>query len=223
MGMSGFLWDPITNMWDAEPEVWDQLIQAKPAAAELRTMSIRNYDKLIILYGKDRDTGKHAETGPDMLKRGARKNLKRSSTSSLTIDEVDEMISVNVASLENTEEHGQDKQNQPTNGEPTSSSYLETLTPIRNKKSKHDHLDGMADMLRGGMDNLSNAINRLSTMPPIPANEIWQMVKEMNLERHLSNKAYIVLCKNADMCRTLMGCPQEDRKILLLTMMSPED
>ncbi|XP_059275266.1 uncharacterized protein LOC132029885 [Lycium ferocissimum] len=92
-----------------EPEVWDQLIQAKPAAAELRTMSIRNYDKLIILYGKDRATGKHAETGPDMLKRGARKNLKRSSTSSLTIDEVDEMISVNLASLENTEEHGRDK------------------------------------------------------------------------------------------------------------------
>ncbi|XP_060197931.1 uncharacterized protein LOC132626919 [Lycium barbarum] len=124
MGMSGFSWDPITNMWDAEPEVWDQLIQAKPAAAELRTMSIRNYDKLIILYGKDRATGKHAETGPDMLKRGARKNLKRSSTSSLTIDEVDEMILVNAASLENTEEHGQDKQNQPTNGEPTSKHRL---------------------------------------------------------------------------------------------------
>ncbi|KAK6791489.1 hypothetical protein RDI58_010570 [Solanum bulbocastanum] len=82
VGMSGFAWNPITNMWDAEPK-------AKLEAADLRTKSIRNYEKLMMLYGKDRASGKHAEAGPDMLKRGANKNLKRSSTSSLTIEEVD--------------------------------------------------------------------------------------------------------------------------------------
>ncbi|KAM3218161.1 hypothetical protein P3L10_022691 [Capsicum annuum] len=29
-GMNGFAWDPITYEWDAEPEVWAQLIQVKP-------------------------------------------------------------------------------------------------------------------------------------------------------------------------------------------------
>ncbi|KAH0682736.1 hypothetical protein KY290_021332 [Solanum tuberosum] len=61
MGMSRFAWNPITNMWDAESEVWDQLIQAKPEATDLRTKSIRNCDKLMMLYGKDRASGKHAE------------------------------------------------------------------------------------------------------------------------------------------------------------------
>ena len=26
-GMSGFAWNPSTHLWDAEPEVWDALIQ----------------------------------------------------------------------------------------------------------------------------------------------------------------------------------------------------
>ncbi|KAH0715003.1 hypothetical protein KY284_007908 [Solanum tuberosum] len=60
MGMIGFAWEPITNMWNVEPEVLDQLIQAKHEATDLRTKSIRNYDKLIMLYGKDRASGKHA-------------------------------------------------------------------------------------------------------------------------------------------------------------------
>ncbi|CAK8540884.1 unnamed protein product [Lathyrus sativus] len=34
-GLSGFGWDSTTNMWIAEDEVWNKLIEAKPEAAEL--------------------------------------------------------------------------------------------------------------------------------------------------------------------------------------------
>ncbi|MCE3051589.1 hypothetical protein HAX54_050270, partial [Datura stramonium] len=155
---------------------------AKPEAADLKVKSFRNYDKLVMLYGKDRATGKHAETDSDMLKRNAHKNLKRSSTDSLTIDDVDEMIYMNTASLENIERHEQAEQTQPTNDAPTSNVYPEAPTPAKNKKSKDDHLEGMTDILRGGIDNLASAINQLSSIPPIPENEIWKMVQEMNLE-----------------------------------------
>ncbi|XP_019260030.1 PREDICTED: mitogen-activated protein kinase mpkC-like [Nicotiana attenuata] len=124
----------------------------------------------------NRATGKQAETGADMVKRGARNNLRKSSDSSLTIDEVDELISMNAASLENIEEHGQHEQYQSTQEARKSNAYSEVPTSSRNKKSKHDHLEGMADMLRGGMNNFANAIKRLSTMPPIPESEIWQML-----------------------------------------------
>lgn len=40
------------------------------------------------------------------------------------------------------------------------------------KKSKHEHLEGMTGMLRGGMDNLAGAINRLSSLSPISKTEI---------------------------------------------------
>ncbi|MCD7461252.1 hypothetical protein HAX54_045745 [Datura stramonium] len=120
----------------------------------------------------DRAIRKHVESGSNMLKRNAHKNLKISSTDSLTIDDVDEMIYMNTASLENIEGHEQAEQTQPTNDAPTSNVYPKAPTPAKNKKSKHDHLEGMTDILRGGMDNLASAISRLSSMPPIPENEI---------------------------------------------------
>ncbi|KAF3626707.1 hypothetical protein FXO37_30248 [Capsicum annuum] len=110
LGKSGFAWDPITHKWDAEPEVWDQLIQAKPQADEFKNKSFQNYEKLVMLYGKDRATEKHAET--------------------------------------------------------------EAPAPTRNKKSKHEHLEGMTDVLRSGMDNWASAINRLSSLPPISETKI---------------------------------------------------
>ncbi|KAF3615833.1 hypothetical protein FXO38_34891 [Capsicum annuum] len=171
-GMSGFAWDPITHKWDTEPEVWDQLIQAKPQVAELKNKSFRNYEKLVMLYGKDRATGKHAETGSDMLKRNAHKYSKNSSADSFIIDEIDEMGYINTNSLEDMEGHEQGDQSQTTNDAPTPNVYSEAPTPTKNKKSKHDHLEGMTDMLRGGMDNLAGAINRLSPLPPIFENEI---------------------------------------------------
>ncbi|PHT35800.1 hypothetical protein CQW23_23500 [Capsicum baccatum] len=92
-GMSGFAWDPITQKWDAKLEVWDQLIQ-------------------------DRATGKHAETGLDMLKRNAYKNLRKLSVDSLTIDEIDDMDFINIDSLKDTVGHEQGDQSQETNDVP---------------------------------------------------------------------------------------------------------
>ncbi|PHT60236.1 Pentatricopeptide repeat-containing protein [Capsicum baccatum] len=60
--------------------------------------------------------------------------------------------------------------------------YSEELAPTRNKKSKHEHLEGMSGMFRGGMDNLAGAINRLSPLQPISENKIWNMLEELDLE-----------------------------------------
>ncbi|KAF3643064.1 putative NAC domain-containing protein 66-like [Capsicum annuum] len=81
--------------------------KVKPQAAELKNKSFRNYEKLVMLYGKDRATEKHAETGSDMLKRNAHKNPKKSSADSFTIDEIDEMGYINTDSLKDMEVHEQ--------------------------------------------------------------------------------------------------------------------
>ncbi|PHT42651.1 hypothetical protein CQW23_16676 [Capsicum baccatum] len=107
-----------------------------------------------------------------MLKRNAHKNSKNSSADSFTIDEIDELGYINTNSLEDMKGHEQGDQSQTTNDAPTPNVYSEASAPTRNKKSKHDHLEGMTGMLRGGMDNLAGAINRLSPLPPISENEI---------------------------------------------------
>ncbi|KAF3668482.1 hypothetical protein FXO38_08039 [Capsicum annuum] len=80
---------------------------------------------------------------------------------------------------------------------PIPNAYSEELAPTRNKKSKHEHLEGMSGMFRGGMDNLAGAINRLSPLQPISENEIWNMLEELDLESGVNTKAYTFLCRNA--------------------------
>ncbi|XP_019431498.1 PREDICTED: L10-interacting MYB domain-containing protein-like [Lupinus angustifolius] len=65
-GLSGFAWDPTTKRWCAEEEVWQQLIEKNPNAEEWMKKPIANYDKMMILYGKDRAIGQHAETAKDI-------------------------------------------------------------------------------------------------------------------------------------------------------------
>ncbi|KAM3217108.1 hypothetical protein P3L10_026551 [Capsicum annuum] len=126
---------------------------------------------------------------------------------------------INIDSLEDMEGHEQGNQSQAPRDVPTHTVYSEEPTHSRNKKSKHDHLEGMTDMLRGGMDNLAGAINRLSPLPPISEIEIWNMLEELDLEPRVNIKAYIFLCQNASACRILIGCLREQRKNLLLEML----
>ncbi|KAK9288926.1 hypothetical protein L1049_017397 [Liquidambar formosana] len=57
-GMSGFAWNPETQLFEAENEVWKELIQANAAAATWRHTRICHYDKLFELFAKDRATDK---------------------------------------------------------------------------------------------------------------------------------------------------------------------
>ncbi|PHT25110.1 hypothetical protein CQW23_20031 [Capsicum baccatum] len=172
-----------------------------------------------MLYGRDRATEKHAETSSDMLKRNANKNLKKLSVDSITIDDIDEMGYINTDSLKDMEGHELGDQSQTTNDAPTPNVYSEAPTPTRNKKFKHEHLEVMTGVLRGGMDNLASAINWLSSLLPISETEIWNILEELDLESGVDTKAYIFLCQNASVCRILIGCPKEQCKDLLSQMM----
>ncbi|WJX69211.1 hypothetical protein P8452_53489 [Trifolium repens] len=50
----GFSWNSITRRFEAEEEVWKDLIREKPHAAKWKTMQIKHYDVLRELLGIDR-------------------------------------------------------------------------------------------------------------------------------------------------------------------------
>ncbi|KAK2424531.1 hypothetical protein QL285_034882 [Trifolium repens] len=52
--LSGFSWNSITRRFEAEEEVWKDLIREKPHAAKWKTMQIKHYDVLRELLGIDR-------------------------------------------------------------------------------------------------------------------------------------------------------------------------
>ncbi|QHN83866.1 L10-interacting MYB domain-containing protein [Arachis hypogaea] len=68
-GLSGFSWNPITKMFEAEAEVWEELIKAKPEVKKWMRTPIKHYDKLFEIYGTDKATEKHAESAKEKVKR----------------------------------------------------------------------------------------------------------------------------------------------------------
>ncbi|KAL4317121.1 hypothetical protein AHAS_Ahas15G0353400 [Arachis hypogaea] len=67
-GLSGFSWNSITKIFEAEVEVWEELIKTKPEVKKWMRTSIKHYDKLFEIYGTDRTTGKYAESAKEKVK-----------------------------------------------------------------------------------------------------------------------------------------------------------
>ncbi|XP_068483377.1 uncharacterized protein [Phaseolus vulgaris] len=65
-GLSGFAWNQTTKLFEAEDEVWSELIKAKPSAAKWRFNPIRHYDLMEELWSNDRATGSQVRTTHDM-------------------------------------------------------------------------------------------------------------------------------------------------------------
>ncbi|GJV72014.1 Myb/SANT-like domain-containing protein [Tanacetum coccineum] len=85
VSLSGFSWDPITKLMNAEDEVWEALIKEKPEAAKLRTKPIHHYNEMLELFAKDRATGEGAVTAKERNNR-----IKQNGQTTETIDELDD-------------------------------------------------------------------------------------------------------------------------------------
>ncbi|KAI9083242.1 hypothetical protein K1719_034774 [Acacia pycnantha] len=99
-GMSGFSWNSSTHTWEAEDQVWEQLIEVKPKAAYWRNTPLPNYEKMMSLYGNDRATGNECDTPSNM-----KKNMKKRGISipppSPFENEVDLLLSQNNLTFQN--------------------------------------------------------------------------------------------------------------------------
>ncbi|KAL5219656.1 hypothetical protein ABZP36_020340 [Zizania latifolia] len=93
---SGFKWSAMTKKFCAEPHVWREIIERKPEAKKWMVKTIDHYDRLLELFGKDRESctavgshkgtpAKKARKDPPKEKpqRTPSKGLKLSDTKSL--------------------------------------------------------------------------------------------------------------------------------------------
>ncbi|XP_035832310.1 uncharacterized protein At2g29880 isoform X3 [Helianthus annuus] len=122
--LSGFSWNSETQLIEAEDEVWDKLIDAKPDAAALKTKKVSNFNEMLQLFAKDRASGAHAETAKE---RNAR--LKENDSINIeTVPDVDDFCAANDVVLESQCNTDDDIQVLP----PTSSRAKKCWIQIRN-------------------------------------------------------------------------------------------
>ncbi|KAK4285694.1 hypothetical protein QN277_002357 [Acacia crassicarpa] len=53
-GLSGFSWSPLTKLFEADNQVWDDLIKRKPNARKWKNTPVLHYDKLYELFSADK-------------------------------------------------------------------------------------------------------------------------------------------------------------------------
>ncbi|KAH7668997.1 Cytochrome c/b562 domain-containing protein [Dioscorea alata] len=215
-GMSGFAWNLTKEMWEAEPEVWQHLIEAKLEAAEWMNKSIRNYDKLVQLYGQDRATGQHDETASEMRRRISQNSTNRSGGphSGNTIDDIDFMVSQNTANIENLGENEIEFAEEASPEAPRSS---------KSKKAKRSDSRDDSKYLKVSNTVLgvtTQILNKLGPNPDsIKASDVWATLMNLGFSQPFLNKTYLFLMKDPKMLEAVMGCSYEHRKSLLLLSM----
>ncbi|KAI5677727.1 hypothetical protein M9H77_08677 [Catharanthus roseus] len=95
--LSAFAWNPITKLWTAEPEVWDDLLRENPLAEKWKNKPISNYESMEELFAKDHATGEGDTTAKVKQKRWESEENGQQVNS---IDEIDHLVSQNVIQLE---------------------------------------------------------------------------------------------------------------------------
>ncbi|XP_039123465.1 uncharacterized protein LOC120260088 [Dioscorea cayenensis subsp. rotundata] len=232
-GMSGFAWNPTSEMWHAESEVWQHLIETKPEAAEWMTKRVRNYEKLVQLYGQNRATGVQAETASEMRRR--RRNKINSSEN--TIDEIDLLVSQNTVNLENLgensntvvqESEGEDEAspmatNQQSQTQAPSSSRHKKRKEMNNDDDNCDKVGTTIEKVADAILQSTNILVQASATNPTKDYNIWGMLKDLGISHPILRKAYRFLIKDSKLLDGLIRCPIEERKSLLLSWLDCGD
>ncbi|ESW26366.1 hypothetical protein PHAVU_003G113600 [Phaseolus vulgaris] len=74
--LTGFAWNQSSKKFEADDEVWDSLIQAKPFADKWCVNSIRNYDLMEEPWSNDRATGNGGRTLRQATRHGPMENIR---------------------------------------------------------------------------------------------------------------------------------------------------
>ncbi|CAJ2651574.1 unnamed protein product [Trifolium pratense] len=175
-GMSGFSMNPTTQLWDAEPEVWDALIASKQKAAYWRNVPLPNYEKMVTLYGPNRADGDES---------GTLKETRKQSSSVIdedfveTIHDIDGHVARNEVNLEGFDTPHFDftvPETQSSDPSPIASgSKKKKLKVAKNKESNNEMIEMkesmnmVAEALREGNEIMRE--RQKYDLPPISGEE----------------------------------------------------
>lgn len=178
---------------------------------------MRNYDKLVELYGKDRS----AEQSSDRRKLVKLSKKRKGIQNSINIEDIDNIIFENNGAYEDYDtyenENGtNDIEDVPAMDTPTSETPIDAPV-IRAKKPKQVSKENLSDVLDRGLSSIAAAINNMAP-PLLPANELWSIISRLGLEVDEGPKAYMALIRDRALLTGFLGFPPERRKEFVISM-----
>ncbi|XP_028785416.1 uncharacterized protein At2g29880-like [Neltuma alba] len=211
-GLSGFAWNPSTQLWEAEDEVWDQLIESKPKAANWRDTPFPNYNKMIILYGNNRASGEGTHTIGEMRKRHHSINEEDFLDTGNNTEDVASQHNINMEHFEILD----NSVNQDNSLEVASASSKKKQK-VNSNKEKDSELSEIKDV----MSEIAQAIRESTRkIPQVSGEEVWNMIKDCGVSTTYIAKIYKALMGDDGLLRTFVECPLVGRKDLLMEIMN---
>ncbi|KAL0317479.1 UNVERIFIED_CONTAM: hypothetical protein Sangu_2162200 [Sesamum angustifolium] len=116
---SGFAWNPKSQLFEVEPEVWKDMLEANPNATKWRYTRIQNYDKLERLFAKDRAKGKGAVSAKEKSRQWQEENIDLTNSSIHEVESPDTYV----------------KPNSPTNASSQKNADVSTKATVLKRKA----------------------------------------------------------------------------------------
>ncbi|KAA8519285.1 hypothetical protein F0562_013541 [Nyssa sinensis] len=90
---SGFGWDNDKKCVVAKPPVWEEYIKSYKGAAMFKNKSLPHFEELLIIFGKDRATGRNAQTVADVVEELDKESAENETKTEDGLDENDASLS----------------------------------------------------------------------------------------------------------------------------------
>ncbi|KAA8522293.1 hypothetical protein F0562_012966 [Nyssa sinensis] len=90
---SGFGWDNDKKCVVAEPLVWEEYMKSHKGAAMFKNKSLTHFEELLIIFGKDRATGRNAQTVADVVEELDKEGAENETNTGYGLDENDASLS----------------------------------------------------------------------------------------------------------------------------------
>lgn len=193
--------------------------------------SIRNYDKLVQLYGQDKATEEYAKIASEI-----RQRLAATGTNDFmdTIDGIDYMVSQNEVILESFEVFHSSTPNmdsfrvQYESGSSSKKAKTSSKMSQYSGKSSSKYDEG-CELVIKGLDTIAQTITKSTNYQvkchkplPILEHEVWEKLNELNMDPIYTCLAYHHLLSHVSNLRCFLGCLVEEHRDLLFDMISNE-
>ncbi|KAI5671947.1 hypothetical protein M9H77_12311 [Catharanthus roseus] len=188
--LSSFAWNPITKLWTAEPEVWEDLLRENPLAEKWKNKPISNYESMDEPFAKDRATGEGATTAKEKRKRWENKENGQQVNS---IDEIDHLVSQNVIELEEFAATPRRMNEHPKNIAAQQQKKSDRQSGKKRKMSNDEEFD----VLKGALHTVAELIREGNSVMEMSRSHVYQLVV-IGIESQIIDYCYIYLTQNAD-------------------------
>ncbi|PON90474.1 Myb/SANT-like domain containing protein, partial [Trema orientale] len=218
-GINDFTWSPETKLWTADPEVWKDLISARPDARKWMFTPIGNYDKLLMLFANE------TSDSPVVVKDEANHCVNLNNSSNL--DCGDHVTFQNEVAFTLEDLNGANGANDmlPTSAE--ANSQIDSQAPSlsatsskgkKRKATKNFEFEREFASVREAIKDVAaairegNAIAERSRPRVYSEQDVFKELVNIGIDFQLRFRAYTFLIANAGRVRAFFGCPVDERK-----------